>query len=90
MIIRPEKNINIKILREKMEFEDCLINCIEIFDEYKFNNDISNFVNNYILNYDYEYLYKIQNNVDISIICKIKFLNDIINFVLWINHIFIL
>ena len=90
MIIRPEKNIKIKILRENLEFEDCLINFIEIFDEYKFNNIISNFVNNYILNYDYEYLYKIQNNVDISIICKNKLLNDIINFVIWINHIFIL
>ena len=89
LIIHPEKNIKIRILRENLKFEEGLINFIELFEEYKYNSEISKFVQDYFFNYEYERLYNIQEKVHTPI-SKNKILNDIISFVLWINHIFIL
>ena len=88
-ILHKEKEGKIKILRENLIFEDCLINFSKIFNEFCFNNYINDFVNENIINYRYENLLNIYNNNN-KIVGNNSQLKDIINCILWISNIFVL
>ena len=90
-ILHKEKEGKIKILRENLIFEDCLINFSKIFNEFCFNNYINDFVNENIINYRYENLLNIYKiNFNNKIVGNNSQLKDIINCILWISNILIL
>ena len=82
----------IKILREKLLFEDFLINFGSLFNEFINNPDYIDFINNNVCLYEYEKLDIMYNDRDISVF-HTNFINNInivniFNFILWINHVF--
>ena len=92
VILNNDKNSQIKILREKLSFENCIINFKSLFQDYVNNKSLCAFVNNDIIQYKYENLDKmyIDDTFLININCQNNELNDIFIFLLWINHMFIL
>ena len=94
-ILSQSKEVGqIKILREKLFFEDHLIKFYELFREYINNDEAKTFVNNNVCLYDFENLNNIYNNNFNSDLLQNNINNinirNIFNFILWINHIFIL
>ena len=82
----------IKILREKLLFEDFLINFGKLFNEFINKKDYIDFINNNVCLYKYEKLENMYNERDISVfhtnfINNIN-INNIFKFILWINHVF--
>ena len=57
IILNPEKKVKIKILREKLKFEEILINFIDLFQDFVNNEELSDFVNSKIIKYQYEELF---------------------------------
>ena len=92
IILNPEKKVKIKILREKLKFEEILINFTDLFQDFVNNEELSDFVNSKIIKYQYEELFDIydDNNFHIDDICDNKYLSEVISFILWVNYIFIL
>ena len=92
IILHPEKNAQIKILREKLTFEDALINFSDLFRDFVNNKELNDFVNSKIITYKYEDLYNIykEDNFHTKDICENNYLNDIFSFILWVNSIFIM
>ena len=92
IILNPEKKVKIKILREKLKFEQNLINFTDLFQDFVNNEELSDFVNSKIIKYQYEELFDIydDNNFHIDDICDNKYLSEVISFILWVNFIFIL
>jgi len=85
-----DKNNNdgkIKILKEKMHYEDCLINFKQLFYNFINNKQYINFINN-IVNYELKYLDELfpnllQNNTFFNTNDNN---NRIIKFIIWICH----
>ena len=92
IILHPEKNAEIKILREKLAFEDALINFSSLFRDFVNNKPLNDFVNINLKQYRNEDLYNIsqEDNFHPKEICNNNCLSDIFSFILWINNIFIL
>ena len=91
IILHPEKKTQVKILREKLKFEEDLINFSDLFNDFVNNIELSDFVNNTIIQYKFEDLYDMYNNdFHTNDICENKYLIEIISFILWVNNIFIL
>ena len=88
IILKEHKQI--KILRERLLFEDSLINFNELFEDFVNNKMLFDFVNIYILNYDYEKMDNIyiNNPSYINDNCNNNHLKQIFNFILWIIHLF--
>ena len=91
IILNPEKKVKIKILREKLKFEQNLINFADLFEDFVNNEELSDFVNDKIIKYQYEELFDIYNDdFHTDDICDNKYLSEVISFILWVNYIFIL
>ena len=92
VIQNSDKKNQIKILREKLNFESCIINFYSLFQDYVNNKGLCDFVKDDIINYNYENLdnmYITENFYSIKS-DKNNELNDLFLFLLWINHMFIL
>ena len=92
VIIHPESKQPIKILRERLLFEDSLIKFPELFANYVNNKALFGFVNNYISKNDYEKINIIytSNPSFINDNCQNSHLKQIFNFILWIIHLFMM
>ena len=91
VILNNDKKTQIKILRERLNFESCIINFYILFPDYVNNKRLCDFVKEDIINYRYENLDKMYINEDFHTIkSSNNELNDIFTFLLWINHMFIL
>ena len=62
LILNPENKCQVKILREKLKFEEDLINFSDLFNDFVNNIELSDFVNNTIIQYKFEDLYDMYNN----------------------------
>ena len=92
VIMHPNNHGQIKILRERLLFEDCLINFPELFQEFTNNKTLCDFVNDLIFKNDYEKMKEIyiKNPSFINNNCENIQLKQIFNFILWIIHLFTL
>jgi hypothetical protein len=92
VIIHPESKKPIKILREKLLFEESLIKFPDLFMEYANNKSLSDFVNFYIFTYDFKKMDDIytKNPSFINDNCQNSHIKQIFNFILWIIHLFIM
>ena len=94
LILNPENKCQVKILREKLKFEESLINFKDIFSDFVNNKDIIDFVNNQIIEYKYKDLFDIYNKTNLYTktinTCKNENLSEILIFILWVNNIFVL
>ena len=87
-ILNPdEKNGKILILREKLIFEDYLINFKNLFNDFINNKEYIIFINN-ICDYNFDYLYKYYENLNHEIIFfqTNEQNNNIIKFIIWACH----
>ena len=85
-------HIFIKILREKLLFEESLIKFPELLTDYVNNKNLFDFVNYFIFNSDYnkiDYIY-MHNPSFINDNCENSHLRQIFNFILWVIHLFIM
>lgn len=91
-VIMHESNKPIKILREKLLFEESLIKFPELLTDYVNNKNLFDFVNYFIFNSDYnkiDYIY-MHNPSFINDNCENSHLRQIFNFILWVIHLFIM
>ena len=87
-ILNPdEKEGKISILREKLIFEDYLINFKNLFNDFINNEEYIIFINN-ICDYNFDYLYKYYENLnqEINFFQTNEQNNNIIKFIIWVCH----
>ena len=93
LILHPENKCKVKILREKLKFEESLIKFKDLFCDFVNNKEIADLVNNIIIKYKYKDLFDIYNKTNLYNkyvnICKNKQFSEILSFILWVNNIFI-
>ena len=91
VIVNNDKKAQIKVLREKLNFENCIINFYNLFKDFVNNKDLCDFVKDNIIQYKYENLDEMYINENFHTFkCFNNELNDIFLFLLWINHMFIM
>ena len=91
LILNPDEKGEIIVLREKLIFEDSLINFKNLFYDFIINEEYKEFVNN-VCKYNYDYLTKLYDDIktENNIFKANEQNNKIIRFIIWVCYSFII
>ena len=89
---KNEKHKPIRILRERLLFEENLINFYQMYSDYINNKGFCDYVNDYIFKYKYKEMDDIYKKCihNFNFYCDNSSLQQIFNFIFWIIHMFIM